>query len=211
MARLRLGVLVSGEGTNLQAILDAIAKGSLDAEVGVVLSNRSGVRALQRAEQAGVASECIPHGQFPSREDFDRRLVERLQAARAEWIVLAGFMRLLTPVFLEAFPSRILNIHPSLLPVFPGTKPIRDALDYGVKVTGCTVHLVDEGTDSGPIVGQQAVEVREGDDEVSLAARIHEAEHRLYVDTLIAISRGGLVLEHTAGGRYRASLRLSAS
>ena len=200
--------MVSGEGTNLQAILDACAEGRLHARVALVLSNRADAKALERARCAQVPAEVVVHSQYATRESFETRLIECLQAHGCEWIVLAGFMRLLTPQFLGAFPERILNIHPSLLPAFPGVHPVKQALDYGVKVTGCTVHLVDEGTDQGPIIAQRVVDVLEDDDEASLTRRMHAAEHELYVDTLNRIARGGLVLEPTATRRHRASPRL---
>src|ERR1041385_8920330 len=156
---LRIGVLVSGTGTNLEAILTAIAEKRLALEVAIVISNKQGALALGRAERAGVPTRVIPHGDYPSREAFDTALVGALREAAVEWVVLAGFMRLITRTMLSAFPNRIVNIHPSLLPAFPGVDSQKQAFDYGVKVAGCTVHLVDEGTDSGPIVAQRAVAV----------------------------------------------------
>lgn len=186
---LQLAVLVSGSGTNLQAVLDAVESGRLDARVRLVVSNRPDVLALERAERAGVPTRCLPHQQFPSRESFDQALVGLLKEAGVEWIVLAGFMRMLTPVFLRAFDGRIVNIHPSLLPAFPGTRAQEQALHYGVKVTGCTVHFVDEGVDTGPIIGQRAVSVLDGDSVESLTQRILAEEHALLVDVLCAISQ----------------------
>jgi phosphoribosylglycinamide formyltransferase-1 len=199
VARLRLGVLVSGNGTNLQAILDAARAGRIDADVSVVISNQPGAYALTRAESAGVKAVSLPHRQFPSREAFDAALVEELRRERVDWVVLAGFMRLLTPGFLAAFPQRVINIHPALLPAFPGAHAIRDALAYGVRVTGCTVHLVDEGVDTGPILDQRAVPVEEGDTEETLAERMHRAEHELYVDVLARLARGRLSLPAARG------------
>lgn len=198
---LDLGVLVSGRGSNLQAILDAIAGGSLDANVRLVVSNKPGALALERAEKAGVPTRTIPHRDFPSREAFDAALVDALHEAGAKWIVLAGFMRLLTPTFLGAFGGRILNIHPSLLPAFPGAHAHREAIDYGVKVTGCTVHVVDEGVDTGPIVAQRAITVRDDDDEQSLAARLLHEEHALLVEVLRWIAADRLVVEPGGDGR----------
>jgi len=198
---LNLGVLVSGRGSNLQAILDAIAAGSLDARVRLVISNKPGAQALERAEKAGVPTRTIPHKDFASREAFDAALVEALREAGAQWIVLAGFMRLLTPTFLGAFAGRILNIHPSLLPAFPGAHAHRDAIDYGVKVTGCTVHIVDEGVDTGPIVAQRAIAVRDDDDEESLAARLLHEEHALLVEVLRWIAADRLAVEPGGDGR----------
>jgi phosphoribosylglycinamide formyltransferase-1 len=194
VARLRLGVLVSGNGTNLQAILDATRAGRIDADVAVVISNQPGAYALTRAQTAGVKAVSLPHKGFASREEFDAALAEELRREGVEWVVLAGFMRLLTPGFLAAFPGRVINIHPALLPAFPGTHAIRDALAYGVRVTGCTVHLVDEGVDTGPILDQRAVRVEDGDSEETLAERMHRAEHELYVDVLARLAQGRLQL-----------------
>lgn len=187
---LALGVLVSGNGTNLQAILNAIAAGSLDARVSCVISNRAGARALERAADAGVPALAISHKGFPSREAFDRAVVAALREHGAEWVVLAGFMRLLTSELLSAFPGRIVNIHPSLLPAFPGLEAQRQAFEHGVKVTGCTVHFVDGGLDSGPIIAQRAVPVLPSDDLEHLTERIHGAEHELYVEVLREIAAG---------------------
>ncbi len=190
---LRLGVLVSGTGSNLQAILDAIAAGTLHASVQVVISNRPEVQALERARLANVKALTIPHKDFASRDAFDRALVNALREAEVDWIVLAGFMRVLTPVLLQAFPGRIINIHPSLLPAFPGVAAAKQALDYGVKITGCTVHFVDQGVDSGKIIAQRAVAVEKTDDLVTLGQRIHAAEHELFVSVLEDIAAGRVV------------------
>lgn len=191
MATLRLGVLVSGNGSNLQAILDAIARGELAAKVELVISNVASARALERARAAGVRALALPHKQFSSREAFDARVLAELRAAGVEWVVLAGFMRLLTPGFLAGYRHRIINIHPALLPSFPGTRSIEQALAYGVKVTGCSVHLVDEGAvDGGPIIDQRVVPIEADDTLDTLEPRIHAAEHALYVDVLRAIAEG---------------------
>jgi phosphoribosylglycinamide formyltransferase 1 len=187
---LNLGVLVSGTGTNLQAILDAISAGTLDARVKVVISNRPGVPALERARKAGVEALTISHKDFVDREAFDHALLRALRKADVNWVALAGFMRVLTPEFLAAFPGHIINIHPSLLPAFPGMNAQKQAFDYGVKLTGCTVHFVDHGVDSGRIIAQRAVAVEEGDDLAALAARIHTAEHALFVEVLREIATG---------------------
>lgn len=187
---LRLGVLVSGNGSNLQAILDAITAGTLAARVNLVLSNRADVPALQRAARAGVPAQTVVHRDFESRAAFDRALVAALRDADVEWVVLAGFMRVLTPEFLAAFPGKVVNIHPSLLPAFPGVNAPQQALDYGVKLTGCTVHFVDQGVDSGKIIEQRAVQVLSGDDVATLSARLHEAEHALLVSVLAEIAAG---------------------
>jgi phosphoribosylglycinamide formyltransferase-1 len=190
---LNLGVLVSGEGSNLQAILDAIGAGTLHARVKLVISNRPGAKALERARAAGVSALTVPHKDFASREAFDGALVSALREADVNWVVLAGFMRVLTPQFLNAYPGRIINIHPSLLPAFPGVDAAKQALDYGVKLTGCTVHFVDHGVDSGRIIAQRAVPVEPADDLSSLAARIHGAEHELFVNVLREIAAGRVV------------------
>jgi len=187
---LRLGVLVSGTGSNLQAILDAVAVGSLAANVQVVISNRAGVQALERARAAGVPALTIPHKDFATREAFDRALVAALREANVEWVVLAGFMRVLTPEFLNAYAGRIINIHPALLPSFPGVDAAKQALDYGVKITGCTVHFVELGVDMGKIIAQRAVPVEPSDDLATLGARIHAAEHELFVSVLCDIAAG---------------------
>lgn len=203
-----LGVLVSGAGTNLQAILDAISAQKLSASVRLVVSNKPGVLALERAEKAGVPTKIVSHRDYADREAFDGALVAALVGAGVDWVVLAGFMRLLTRKLLGAFPHRVLNIHPSLLPAFPGVDAQRQAFDYGAKVTGCTVHLVDEGTDTGPIILQCAVPVLDDDDADSLTARILVEEHRLLVEVLTAIAEGRLeVTPGLDGKRTRAHLR----
>ncbi len=200
---LNLGVLVSGRGSNLQAILDAIQSGSLAARIGTVISNQPGALALERAAQVGVPTRCIPHRDFPSREEFDAALVAALRESEVEWIVLAGFMRVLTPTFIRAFPQRVINIHPALLPSFPGTHAHRQALDYGVKVSGCTVHLVDEGVDTGPIIAQRVVPVLDDDDEEALAARVLEAEHALLVEVLQDVAAERIRVVTPDAGRPR--------
>jgi phosphoribosylglycinamide formyltransferase-1 len=186
-----LGVLVSGSGSNLQAILDAGRRGELGgARVAVVISNVAGVQALTRAQAAGVATLVLPHKNFPTREAFDDALVAALREHGVELVVLAGFMRIITPRLLDAFPQRIVNIHPALLPAFPGIHAQRQALDYGVKLTGCTVHFVDQGTDTGAIILQTPVTVEDGDDEATLAARILVEEHRLYPAAIRALAEG---------------------
>lgn len=207
MARLPLGVLISGTGTNLGAILDAIEAGSLDAEVRLVVSNKADAPGLDRAKRAGVPTRVVSHRGFGSREAFDTELVGALREAGAEWIVLAGFMRIVTPVLLDAFPMKVLNIHPALLPAFPGTHAQAQALAYGVKVTGCTVHLVDRGVDTGPIVAQAPVSVEDDDDEERLRLRILAEEHRLLVSVLRLIAAGELRIERPSaeGQRPRVS------
>jgi phosphoribosylglycinamide formyltransferase-1 len=175
----RVGVLVSGRGSNLQALIDAAREGRLGGSVEVVVSNVEGAPALDRARRAGVPAVVRDHRGL-RREDYDEELVRVLRAHAVGLVCLAGFMRILSPAFLAAFPGRVLNVHPSLLPAFPGLEAQCQAWEHGVKVSGATVHLVDEGLDAGPIVAQEAVPVREDDTPQSLAARILEAEHRIY-------------------------------
>ncbi len=179
MTPLAIGVLVSGAGSNLEAIFAAIEAGQLDARVAVVVSNKPEVGALERARKRGVPAVVVNHKEHATREAFDARVVESLRAAQVELVVLAGFMRIVTTVLLDAFPDRVLNVHPALLPAFPGAHGARDALAHGVKVAGCTVHLVDAGIDTGPIVAQAAVPVLPGDDEHALQKRIQAEEHAL--------------------------------
>jgi phosphoribosylglycinamide formyltransferase-1 len=175
-----IAVLISGRGSNLQAIIDATRAGTLDARIAVVISNRSDAYGLDRAKSAGIETLVRSHREYASRKAFEEVLVEDLRA-RDVWLVcLAGFMRLLGPTFIDAFPNRILNIHPALLPSFPGLHAQRQALEYGVKVTGATVHFVDRSLDAGPIIMQAAVPVLEADTEERLAARILVQEHRIY-------------------------------
>ncbi len=187
---MRLGVLVSGSGTNLQALLDAEAAGSLSGSVAVVISNKHGVAALDRAAKHGVPSVVISHREHATREDFDRALVATLREHGVELVVLAGFMRIVTRVFLDAFPQRVVNVHPSLLPAFPGVDAQAQALAYGAKVTGCTVHLVDAGVDTGPILAQTPVAVLDDDTVDTLKARILREEHRTLVAAVNAVATG---------------------
>lgn len=177
---LRLGVLISGRGSNLQAIIDAIDRGALNAIVVVVISNRAGAAGLERARNRGIKTLVSSQRDYPSREDFDRALVAALRNERVELVACAGFMRILSPVMIAAFPDRILNIHPSLLPAFPGLDAQRAALEHGVRITGCTVFIVRAGIDDGPIIIQAAVPVMPTDDEASLSERILRCEHIIY-------------------------------
>ncbi len=194
----KLGVLVSGSGSNLQALLDACARPDFPAEVAVVVSNVSTAFALERARKAGVAAVVLDHKAFGSRADFEKALVETLVSAGVEWVCLAGFMRLLGADFLGRFPGKVLNIHPSLLPAFPGLHAQKQALERGVKLAGCTVHFVDPGMDTGPIIAQAVVPVLPGDDEAALSARILKEEHRLYPLVVKLVATGAVRLE---GGR----------
>ena len=175
-----LGVLISGRGSNLQAIIDAVRQSELPGRVGMVVSNVATAAGLALAREAGIPTAVIDHKDFSSREEFDQAVIEELKKHEVDVVCLAGFMRLLSPHFVRAFPGRILNIHPSLLPSFPGLDAQRQALEHGVKVSGCTVHIVDEKLDHGPIVLQTAVPVRDDDTEETLSARILKEEHRLY-------------------------------
>jgi phosphoribosylglycinamide formyltransferase-1 len=208
MSELVLGVLVSGSGTNLQAILDAIASKKLRARVGVVISNVAGAKALDRARAAGAPTIVVDHKAFPSREAFDAAVVESLRAHEVRCVVLAGFMRLVTPVLLDAFPHRVVNIHPALLPAFPGVHAQKQALAYGVRVSGCTVHFVDAGMDTGPILAQATVPVLDDDTEETLRDRILEKEHELLPTVLqwIADDR----VEVVVGERPRVRIRPGA-
>jgi len=190
-----LGVLISGSGTNLQAIIDAIEEKRLPAELRVVISNKADAYGLARAQKHGIATRVIPHRDFATREEYDARVVEELRAHRVNLVALAGFNRIVTRVLLSAFPDRVLNIHPALLPSFPGLHAQRQALEYGVKISGATVHFVDERTDHGPIIVQAAVPVLPGDTEESLAQRILEQEHVIYPLALRLVIEGKVRLE----------------
>lgn len=179
----RLGILLSGRGSNFLAIHRAVAEGRIGAQIALVVSNVEGAPGLDRARGLGLATRLLPHAGLKRRE-HDLRVVEALRGAGVDWICLAGYMRILSPDFVEAFPDRIVNIHPSLLPSFPGLHAQQQAWDYGVRVSGCTVHLVDRGLDSGPIVAQHAVEVAGCRDADELSARILEREHVIYPQAL---------------------------
>lgn len=175
---IKLAVLCSGRGSDLQSIIDAIRRGELQAEISVVITDKPKVMALERAEKAGIKNICVDRKLFENRADFEAEILKHL--AEIDLVVLAGFMRILSPDFVKKFSGRLMNIHPSLLPAFPGAHAHRDVLAYGVKVSGCTVHFVDEGTDTGPIILQKAVEVKDDDTEETLAARVLEQEHIIY-------------------------------
>lgn len=174
-----IGVLISGRGSNLQALIDAIAAGRLRATIAVVISNKADAPGLQRADAAGIETLVMPHRDAPTREAYDHALVQALQSRSVQLVCLAGFMRLLGPAFCDAFPNAILNVHPSLLPAFPGVDAQAQALAAGVRVSGATVHLVTPELDAGPIILQAAVPVHEGDTDASLSARILEQEHQI--------------------------------
>jgi phosphoribosylglycinamide formyltransferase-1 len=186
-----MAVLISGRGSNLQAIIDATATGRLDAGIAVVVSNRADAAGLTRARDAGIEALCVPAREYPDRDAYDRAIVERLRARDVDLVCLAGFMRLVGRPLLEAFPNRILNIHPSLLPAFPGLDAQRQALEHGVLITGATVHLVTDDLDAGPIVLQAAVPVLDDDTVETLTARILAEEHRLYPEAIRLLLGGG--------------------
>ncbi len=194
-ANRRLGVLISGRGSNLQAIIDAVAGGGLDAHIAVVISNREGAPGLERARRAGIETLTLRHTDYDSREAFDLAVVDELKRCDVGLVCLAGFMRLLSPAFIHAFPEAVLNIHPSLLPSFPGLDAQRQAWEHGVAVSGATVHIVTPELDGGPIVRQAVVPVREGDTPESLAARILDVEHRIYPEAIGAVLDGGWRIE----------------
>ena len=186
-----IGVLISGRGSNLQSIIDAVAEGRLDARIAVVVSNRAEAAGLQRARDAGIEALHLPARDYADRDAYDRALADLLTARGVELVCLAGFMRLVGDPLLGAFPNRILNIHPSLLPAFPGLDAQRQALEHGVRVTGATVHLVNTDLDDGPIVLQAAVPVLDGDTVETLAARVLVEEHRLYPEAISLVLEGG--------------------
>jgi len=204
-----LGVLVSGSGTNLQAILDAVASRTLDARIAVVVSNVEKVGALDRARKAGVEALVVDHRRFPDRKAFDAAVVSALRERGVELVVLAGFMRLVTDVLLDAFPLRVVNVHPGLLPAFPGVHAQKQALDYGVRVAGCTVHFVDRGTDTGPIIAQASVSVLDDDTEATLGDRILAKEHELLPRVLQWIAEGHVSIDPPAHPGGRARVRVS--
>ena len=193
---MRFAILVSGTGTNLQSLLDKQTAGELGAaEIVLVVSNRPGVVALERARKAGVEAVVVDHKKYSDRPSFERALLDELGRREVEAIVLAGFMRILTDTFLGAFPNRVINTHPSLLPAFPGMHGARQAIDYGVKVTGCTIHLVASGVDTGPIIMQAPVRIMDEDDHDSLQQRIQVEEHRLLPEAAKLMAAGRLVCE----------------
>jgi phosphoribosylglycinamide formyltransferase 1 len=198
----RLGVLISGRGSNLQALLDAIRGGTLDAEIAIVISNRADAPGLEGARRAGVETLVVDHRGWATRDDFDRALVRELRARSVRLVCLAGFMRRIGAPMLEAFPNAILNIHPSLLPSFPGLEPQRQALDHGVQVSGVTVHLVTTDLDAGPIVLQRPVPVLPDDTPATLAARILVEEHKAYPEAVARVLAGGWTIE---GRRFRSA------
>ncbi len=199
-----LGVLCSGQGTNLQAILDAARTGRLRARVAVVISDRADAPALARAKRAGVPASFVDPKAYAGREAYDRALIERLERAGVRVVCLAGFMRMLSPRFIRHFRGRVLNIHPALLPAFPGAQAIHDALAWGAKVTGVTVHLADEQIDHGPIILQEAVPIAPGETQATLLAKLHRVEHRVYPQAIQTLLDGRAAVRGRRVGIRRA-------
>lgn len=193
--KLKLGVLASGGGTNLQSIIDQCQQQRIDAEIVLILCNNPDAGALTRAEKAGLPNICINHREYADRESFDQAVVAALQEAGVELVVLAGFMRIISETFLAAFPQRIINIHPALLPAFPGLHVQKKALEYGARFSGCTVHFVDSGVDTGPIIIQAVVPIFDDDTESSLSARILQQEHQIYPRAIQLIAEGRVKIE----------------
>jgi phosphoribosylglycinamide formyltransferase 1 len=189
---LNIGVLVSGGGSNLQSIIDACASGRIKGRVACVISNKADAFGLERARQAGIPALHLDHRAYTGREAYDEALVATLREFDVELVALAGFMRIITPVLLDSFPNAVLNIHPALLPSFPGLHAQRQALEHGVKLSGCTVHFVDCGCDTGPIIIQAAVPVLDDDSEETLCARILKEEHRIYPEAVALFAEGRL-------------------
>lgn len=190
----RLGILISGRGSNFEAIADSIDEGRLDAEIAIVISNNPHAQGLRRAKERGLKAVCV-RSRAMEREAYDRLVVDRLREARVDVVCLAGFMRLLSAYFVAEYPQRILNIHPSLLPSFPGLEAQVQALEHGVTYSGCTVHFVDERLDAGPIIAQAVVPVLDEDDEDALSARILEQEHRIYSEAIHLVLSGKFRIE----------------
>jgi phosphoribosylglycinamide formyltransferase-1 len=192
---MNIAVFVSGNGTNLQAVIDAAKRGYIRSKIALVVSDNKRAYALKRAEKAGLKTLVLDPGDFGSREDFDKEIVKNLKRCGVGLVALAGYMRLLTPYFIKEYRNRILNVHPALLPSFRGKDAVKDALDYGVKVTGPTVHFVTEKIDSGPIVSQAAVLVKDGDTEESLRERIHKEEYKIYTKAIKDFVEGRLKIK----------------
>lgn len=193
---MNIAVFVSGNGSNLQALIDAAKKGELaNGRIVLVVSDKPGAYALERAKKAGIKTFVLEAKGFGSREEYDRRVMEELKASKIELIALAGFMRLLSDKFIDEYYGRILNVHPALLPSFKGTHGIKDAFDYGVKITGVTVHFVDKELDAGPVILQSCVEISEDDDLETLEEKIHKVEHKLYPEAVRSFAQGKLKIE----------------
>lgn len=195
MAALRIAIFASGQGTNFQTIADAVREGKLDVTIELLVCDKPSAPVIQRASQAGVDAFVFKPKDYPSREAYESEILKELQNRQVDLVVLAGYMRILTPTLVEPYMGRMINIHPSLLPSFPGINAIGQALEHGVKVTGVTVHFVDGGLDSGPIIAQTAVPVNEEDDEASLTVRIQQAEKELYPEAIRLIAQGSITIE----------------
>ena len=195
MANLRIAVFASGNGSNFQALADAAREGRLGADIRLLVCDRPDAFVVQRAEAAGIPAYVFRPRDYPSRETYEKEILAELERLGIELVVLAGYMRILTNVLVDAYAGRMINIHPSLLPAFPGVNAIRQALEYGVKVTGVTVHFVDGGVDTGPIIAQEALAVEENDTEETLAERIHRIEHRLLPEVVRKIAEGRVRVE----------------
>lgn len=187
---MRIVVLVSGTGSNLQAVIDAVRAGELDVEIAAVGADREGTYGIERSDEAGIETFVVNFNSFPTRDEWDAALADKVASYRPDVVVSSGFMRIVSPDFIARFGGRYLNTHPALLPAFPGAHGVRDALDYGVKVTGCTVHWADAGVDTGPIIAQEALAVADGEDEDSLHERIKVIERRLLIDVLRRLAAG---------------------
>lgn len=192
---MNIAVLCSGSGTNLQVIIDKVKSGYIPAKIALVLSDKADALALERAKKAGVETVALDPKDFKTREDFDREIIKNLKKREVGLVVLAGFMRLLSGNFIKEYKNKIINIHPALLPSFKGTHGIKDALDYGVKVTGATVHFVDEILDNGPVILQSPVHVKDDDTEETLLERVHKEEHRIYPEAVKLFVEGKLKIE----------------
>lgn len=194
-SNMKIAVLCSGSGTNLQAIIDSCKSGYIPADIALVVSDKKDAYALTRAAQAGIETLILDPKKFSSREEFDKEIIKHLKKHKVELVVLAGYMRLLSDHFIHEYRNRIMNIHPALLPSFKGTHGIRDALYYGVKITGATVHFVDEKLDNGPVILQKSVEVKDDDTEESLLERVHKEEHRIFPEAIRLFVQGKLKVE----------------
>ncbi len=192
---INIGVLASGRGTNLQAIIEAIEEGKTEGEIKVVISDNPDAYALKRAKQHNIDTQYINFKEFKDREDYDKEIIKTLKKKKVDLVVLAGYMRILTPYFINVYKNKIMNIHPALLPSFPGLHAQRQAVEYRVKISGCTVHFVDEGVDSGPIILQKSIQVSADDTEESLAEKILKEEHQIYPQAIQLFSQGRLIIK----------------
>jgi len=192
---INIGVLASGRGTNLQAIIEAIEGGKIEGRINIVISDNRDAFALKRAKQNNIETQYVDFKSFKNREDYDKEIIKALEEKKIDLVVLAGYMRILSPFFINAYKNKIMNIHPALLPSFPGLHAQRQAVEYGAKVSGCTVHFVDEGVDSGPIVLQKSVEVKDDDTEELLEERILKEEHQIYPKAIQLFSEGRLMIK----------------